>query len=255
MWRASQASWPPERRPAEHEETEMIEVRPFEGLGRFDIDWLNARHHFSFGHYNDRSRMGFGALRVWNDDTIQPGTGFDPHPHRDMEIVTYVRKGAITHRDRLGNEGRTEAGDVQVMSAGTGIVHAEYNLEDDPTQIFQIWILPSGTGFEPRWEARSFPKDDRAGELVVLASGRAGDDQALRINQDAAVLGATVRAGQSVTHRLGDGRMAYLVAATGAITVNGQQAKARDGVAIAEEETITIEAAEDAEIVLVDVPA
>lgn len=232
----------------------MIDVRPFASLGRFDIDWLAARHHFSFGHYNDPKRMGVGALRVWNDDTIQPGTGFDPHPHRDMEIITYVRKGAITHRDRLGNEGRTEAGDVQVMSAGTGIVHAEYNLEDDATQIFQIWIIPSATGFEPRWEARKFPKDDRAGELVVLASGRPGDDDALRINQDAAVLGATVKAGQSVTHRLGAGRKAYLVASTGSITVNGTPAAARDGVVVSGEDSIEIRAVEDAEIVLVDVP-
>ena len=232
----------------------MIDVRKFDTLGRADIDWLKARHHFSFGHYNDPKRMGFGALRVWNDDTIQAGTGFDPHPHRDMEIITYVRKGAITHHDRLGNEGRTEAGDVQVMSAGTGIVHAEYNLEDEATQIFQIWILPSGTGFEPRWEARQFPKDDRAGELVVLASGRAGDDGALRINQDAAVLGATVKAGQTVTHALGAGRKAYLVASTGSITVNGVQANARDGIAVDGEESIEVRAVEDAEIVLVDVP-
>lgn len=232
----------------------MIDIRPFDSLGRLDIDWLAARHHFSFGHYRDPQRMGLGALRVWNDDTIQPGTGFDPHPHRDMEIITYVRSGAITHRDRLGNEGRTEAGDVQVMSAGTGIVHAEYNLEDEPTRIFQIWILPSGDGFEPRWEARRFPKDDRAGELVVLASGRDGDDGALRINQDAAVFGATFRAGQGVTHRLGNGRNAYLVAATGSITVNGLPAKARDGVAVSDEDGIEVRAVEDAEIVLVDVP-
>ena len=232
----------------------MIDVRSFDSLGRADIDWLKARHHFSFGHYHDARRMGFGALRVWNDDTIQAGTGFDPHPHRDMEIITYVRKGAITHRDRLGNEGRTEAGDVQVMSAGTGIVHTEYNLEDDATQIFQIWILPSGSGHQPRWEARRFPKDDRAGELVVLASGRAGDDGALPINQDAAVLGATVKAGQAVTHALGAGRKAYLVASTGAITVNGVPAKARDGVAVSDESAIEIHAVEDAEIVLVDVP-
>ncbi|EDP64121.1 hypothetical protein BAL199_05984 [alpha proteobacterium BAL199] len=231
----------------------MIDVRPFNGLGRFDIDWLAARHHFSFGSYMEPKRMGFGDLRVWNDDTIQPGTGFDPHPHRDMEIITYVRKGAITHRDRLGNEGRTEAGDVQVMSAGTGIVHAEYNLESEPTQIFQIWIVPSATGFEPRWEARQFPRDGRAGELVVLASGREGDDGALRINQDAAVLGATIKAGQSVTHQLGAGRKVYLVAASGSIEINGVPANARDGVAIADEPTVDIKAIEEAEIVLVDV--
>lgn len=234
----------------------MIEVRPFDSLGKFKIDWLNASHHFSFGHYLDPKRMSFGALRVWNDDTIQPGTGFDPHPHRDMEIITYVRKGAITHLDRLGNEGRTEAGDVQVMSAGTGIVHAEYNEEPGETQIFQIWIEPSAAGFEPRWDARQFPKGDRAGDLVVLASGRAGDagNGALSINQDAAVLGATVKAGQSVEHALGAGRKAYLVAATGRIEVNGVAARARDGVAIADEGTVVITATEDAEIVLVDVP-
>ncbi|HEY9568214.1 MAG TPA: pirin family protein [Thalassobaculum sp.] len=232
----------------------MIEVRPFRSLGRLDIDWLAARHHFSFGHYNDPQRMGVGALRVWNDDTIRPGSGFDPHPHRDMEIITYVRKGAITHRDKLGNEGRTEAGDVQVMSAGTGIVHAEYNLEDEPTQIFQIWIVPSATGLAPRWEARKFPKGDRAGELVVLASGRPGDDDTLAINQDAAVLGATIPAGQAVTHRLGAGRKAYLVASTGSITVNGEPAAARDGVVVSGEDAIEIRAVEEAEIVLVDVP-
>src|SRR5262245_38355132 len=131
-------------------------VTPFEQLGRFQNDWLNARHHFSFGSYHDPDRMGWGALRVWNDDTIRPGTGFDPHPHQDMEIITYVRKGAITHRDNLGNEGRTEAGDVQVMSAGTGIVHAEFNLEKVETQLFQIWILPNRRGVAPRWETRRF---------------------------------------------------------------------------------------------------
>lgn len=232
----------------------MIDIRPFDSLGQFDIDWLKARHHFSFGHYVDPNRMGFGALRVWNDDTIQPDTGFDPHPHRDMEIITYVRRGAITHRDPLGNEGRTEAGDVQVMSAGTGIVHAEYNLEPDITQIFQIWIEPSAPGFEPRWDSRAFPRGDRAGELVVLASGKPGDEEALRINQNAAVLGATLGTGQSVTHKIGAGRKVYLVAATGTITVDGVPAKARDGVAVADQDSVTIAATDTAEIVLVDVP-
>ena len=232
----------------------MIDVRPFNGLGKFKIDWLNASHHFSFGHYNDPKRMGLGALRVWNDDTIEQGTGFDPHPHRDMEIITYVRKGAITHQDRLGNRGRTEAGDVQVMSAGTGIVHAEYNEEPEETQIFQIWIIPDAAGHEPRWDAKAFPKEDRAGELVVLASGRSQDAGALRINQDAAVLGATITKGQKVVHTLGQGRKAYLVPAVGSISVNGQQVNARDGVAIAEEDTIEIVANETSEIVLVDVP-
>lgn len=120
----------------------MIEVRSFDSLGAFQTDWLNAKHHFSFGHYHDPKRMGWGALRVWNDDEIQPKTGFPPHPHAEMEIITYVRDGAITHEDSLGNKGRTVAGDVQVMSAGSGIRHAEYNMEDELTRIFQIWIMP-----------------------------------------------------------------------------------------------------------------
>ncbi|NMW24467.1 pirin family protein, partial [Rhodanobacter denitrificans] len=141
----------------------MIERRPFDSLGGADHGWLNAKHHFSFAGYNDPGRMGWGALRVWNDDTIAPQTGFPPHPHADMEIITYVREGAISHKDSLGNEGRTEAGDVQVMSAGSGITHAEYNLENETTRIFQIWIIPDGHGEPPAWGARPFPKGERSG--------------------------------------------------------------------------------------------
>ena len=148
----------------------MIEVRPFSGLGGADHGWLKARHHFSFASYHDPRRMGWGALRVWNDDEIAPQTGFPPHPHRDMEIITYVREGAITHKDNLGNEGRTEAGDVQIMSAGTGIVHAEYNLEPETTRIFQIWIIPDRRGVTPNWGAKTFPKATREAGFEVLAS-------------------------------------------------------------------------------------
>ena len=231
----------------------MIEVKSFDRLGRFDNDWLSARYHFSFANYYDPARMGIGSLRVWNDDTIRPGTGFDLHGHRDMEIITYVRRGAITHQDHLGNSGRTTAGDVQVMSAGTGIMHAEFNREDEATQIFQIWIEPAVHGVAPRWETRSFPKAGREGRLVPLASGRKDDADALPIYQDAAVLGATLTAGQSVTHTLMPGRKAYLVAATGRITVNGKAAAARDGVVLEDVEAVTITAAEDAEILLADV--
>ena len=143
----------------------MIEIKRFDDLGRFQNDWLSARYHFSFANYYDPAQMGVGALRVWNDDTIRPGTGFDLHGHRDMEIITYVRAGAITHQDHLGNKGRTEAGDVQVMSAGKGIMHSEFNQEEEPTQIFQIWIEPAVQGVEPRWEARAFPKAERAGDF------------------------------------------------------------------------------------------
>jgi len=231
----------------------MIEITPFEKLGRFDNDWLSARYHFSFAYYHDPERMGVGPLRVWNDDTIRPGTGFELHGHRDMEIITYVRKGAITHQDHLGNVGRTEAGDVQVMSAGTGIMHAEFNREDEETQIFQIWIEPAVHGVSPRWETRSFPKAGREGALVALASGRKDDAAALPIYQDAALYAATLNAGQSVTHRLEPGRQAYLVPATGRLTVNGENVAARDGVVLENVEEIVIDAAEDSEVLLADV--
>ncbi|HEX3348614.1 MAG TPA: pirin family protein [Acetobacteraceae bacterium] len=233
----------------------MIDVRPFDRLGHFQNDWLNARHHFSFGHYHDPARMGVGALRVWNDDEIAPGKGFDPHPHRDMEIITYVREGAITHRDSLGNEGRTEAGDVQVMHAGKGITHAEYNLEATPTRIFQIWIMPREQGVAPGWGAREFPKSG-SGSLVALADGRPGaNGEALPLHADAAVLAGTVRAGETVRQTLAPGRVAYLVPATGSVTVNGKTLKTRDGAAIVDEPDIEITATSDAEIVLVDVAA
>ncbi len=232
----------------------MIDIRPFETLGSFKNDWLDARYHFSFSGYRDDARTHWGALRVWNDDTIRPMTGFDRHGHKDMEIVTYVRRGAITHRDHLGNEGRTVAGDVQVMSAGRGIEHEEHNRENEPTQIFQLWVFPNEDGIKPRWETRSFPKGDRTGSLVTLASGRTKDSGALPIQQDAAILGATLKPGQTVRHELELGRYLYLVPALGRITVNGKEIKARDGVAIHGEENITIAALDDSEILLADVP-
>jgi redox-sensitive bicupin YhaK (pirin superfamily) len=231
----------------------MIELRPFSSLGAADHGWLNAHHHFSFAGYHDPARVNWGSLRVWNDDTIAPHTGFPTHPHNDMEIITYVRKGAITHRDSVGNEGRTEAGDVQVMSAGSGIRHSEYNLEDEDTQIFQIWIIPSERGGEPGWGARPFPKGDRAGKFVPLASGAANDDDALPIRTDARVLGATVKAGESVTYTPRDpSRHLYLVPATGRVKVENVEAQARDGIAITQQASITVTALEDSELVLVD---
>ncbi|MEO0465114.1 MAG: pirin family protein [Pseudomonadota bacterium] len=229
----------------------MIDIRRFETLGQFENDWLKAHHHFSFSNYYDPARMSSGKLRVWNDDTIQPGTGFPPHGHRDMEIITYVRKGAITHKDSLGNEGRTEAGDVQVMSAGSGIQHAEWNAEDEITQIFQLWIEPRSKGGAPRWGAKAFPKSDRSGRWEILASGR-GDDGALDIDQDARVLGATAESGQPLTYRVEAGRTGYLVLATGAASLNGEALKARDGAEITGAADLMIEANEPTEIVFVD---
>jgi redox-sensitive bicupin YhaK (pirin superfamily) len=235
----------------------MIEKRPFDSLGRFDADWLAARYHFSFSGYRDPARMQWGeALRVWNDDTIQPKTGFPPHPHSDMEIITYVRTGAITHQDSMGNRGRTEAGDVQVMSAGSGVTHAEYNLEDRETTLYQIWILPKERGGTPFWGAAKFPKSDRAGALVTLASGFEGDQAAgaLPIRQDARVLAATLEPGQTVSYPIEKGRHAYLAVAKGAASVNGVELGARDGAAISDEAEIRVTAGGETEIVLVDAP-
>ena len=229
----------------------MIDVRPFASLGHADHGWLNARHHFSFANYYDPARMGWGAIRVWNDDQIAPETGFPPHGHANMEIITYVRTGAISHRDSLGNAGRTPGGDVQVMSAGTGIQHAEYNLEGEETTLFQIWVLPDDQGGAPSWGQRAFPKGDRAGQWVTLASGQS-DGDALPIRADARVLGATLKAGESLSLSVDPARHLYLVPATGAVTINGVAAQARDGVAITGETDLTIHAVDEAELVLVD---
>ncbi len=231
----------------------MIEHRPFNSLGHAHHGWLDARHHFSFADYHDPERVHWGALRVWNDDTIQPDTGFPPHPHANMEIITYVREGAISHQDNLGNRGRTVAGDVQVMSAGTGIRHSEYNLEPGVTRIFQIWIIPDERGGAPSWGSKPFPKEDRSGRFVVLASGITGDDDALPIRASARVSGATLRKGESTEYRIDPKRHAYLVSANGGVTINGIELAAGDGAAIRDESVIRVSASDTAELVLVDV--
>jgi redox-sensitive bicupin YhaK (pirin superfamily) len=233
----------------------VIERRSFASLGGADHGWLKAKHHFSFAGYNDRARMGWGALRVWNDDAIASQAGFPPHSHSDMEIITYVREGAITHRDNLGNEGRTEAGDVQVMSAGSGITHSEFNLESDVTRIFQIWIIPDTHGQPPSWGARPFPKGDRSGRFVALASGFKEDTDALPLRTDARVSGATLKAGETTEYPLAAGRYAYLVLSSGAVEINGTRIDTRDGAAIRDEAVLRITAIDDAELVLVDAPA
>ncbi|MBT3360195.1 MAG: hypothetical protein HN403_11275 [Rhodospirillales bacterium] len=236
-----------------------ISIFPFESLGGENHGWLDAKHHFSFANYHDPDRMGVGPLRVWNDDTIQSGTGFDFHPHRDMEIITFVREGAISHEDNLGNKGRTEAGDVQVMSAGTGIIHSEFNREDIDTTLFQIWIVPDAKGREPRWATRQFPKSCRTDQLVPLASGRNlhTDTDALFIHSDSAVFGATISKGTEIAHRLDVGRAAYLVPTKGALTVAGRLVNARDGAAVTatiEAHDLVIHADQETEVVMVDVP-
>ena len=228
----------------------MLALRPFDRLGRFDGGWLDAHYHFSFADYHDPERMGVGALLVWNDDTIQPDTGFPLHGHRDMEIVTYVRDGVLTHEDSLGNVGRTTAGQVQVMSAGTGIRHAELNRGPDLVRLFQIWIRPNRNGLTPRWETRPFPR--RHGILETLASGGPDDAGVPAIAQDSRVLAATLDRGQTVTWQPRH-RHAYLVAARGTVAVNGHAVTERSGLLASDETVLEITAGEDAEIVGVEV--
>lgn len=230
----------------------MIELRPFASLGGGEHGWLHARHHFSFGDYRDPARVNWGALRVWNDDSIAPGAGFPMHEHEEMEIITYVRQGAITHSDSVGNCGRTDTGDVQVMSAGSGISHSEYNLEDEVTRIFQIWLLPSRHMAPPSWATRRFPRADRNGRFVVLASGYPEDAVALELRADARLLGVTLTAGQRVALELGAGRFAYLVPASGRVSINHVVAAAGDGVALRDVEALEIEALQDSEILIVN---
>ena len=231
----------------------MIDIRPRADLGGAQHGWLDTRHHFSFADYHDPARMHWGHLRVWNDDSIAPHSGFPTHAHHDMEIITYVRKGAITHEDSLGNRGRTEAGDVQVMSAGSGIAHSEYNLEDETTELFQIWIYPDQSGLPPSWGTRPFPAGERAGHFITLASGMAEDGDALPIRADARLAAATLSAGQVAEYEIATDRKVYLVAASGRIEIDGQSANAGDGVAVRDEARLRIKALEDSEVVLVDV--
>ncbi len=232
----------------------MIEHRPFHELPAEDLGWLKARRHFSCSAQDGLARRGWVSLPIWNDDEIAPHGGFPPHAHANMEIITYVREGTVTHRDSLGNEGKTKAGDVQVMSAGTGIRHAEYNTEQVPAQIFQIWITPDANGGPPTWGSQPFPKADRSGRFVAFASGFEGDVDALPIRARARVLGARLEAGQSVEYAFGERRHAYLVPSSGTVDVNGVRIHARDGAAITDVAVVRIAAIEDADIVMVDVP-
>jgi len=232
----------------------MIKHYPYENLGHHDLGWLDARYHFSFAEYHNRGRMGFGSLRVINDDIIKAGAGFDTHPHKDMEIITYVRKGAITHRDSQGNEGRTEAGSVQVMSAGTGIYHSEFNLESEDTNLYQIWIYPRTKGVKPAWGKLEFPQAPTTGALSLLVSGREQDKdaEALYIHQDAAIYGGRMELGVELTHLIH--AQAYLLVSEGQIAVNSVGMNKGDGAEITNVDIITIKAIEASEIIIIDVP-
>ena len=228
----------------------MITHHPYENLGGANHGWLDAKHHFSFAGYQDPDKMSHGELLVINDDRIAPNTGFEPHAHRDMEIITYVRKGAITHEDDKGNKGRTTAGNVQVMSAGSGIRHSEYNHEDEVTNIYQIWILPKSKGIEPRWDAAEFPKAAVSEKLPLLVSG--GGDAPLSINQDATIHAGALNAGTSLTHAI-KGK-AYVLVSEGEASIDGIKGKKGDGFAVSGQDSIAIEAGSDAEILVIEVP-
>ena len=231
--------------------TPLAEKRPFTKLGGANHGWLNAKHHFSFAGYHDPARMNWGNIRVWNDDEIAAQSGFPPHAHDNMEIITYVRDGAITHKDSMGNIGRTGAGDVQVMSAGTGVTHSEYNLEDTQCRLFQIWILPRERNVAPRWDARQFPASGDANGFTVLASGY-GDEGALAINADARMLGAAIAQDGHLRHVVADDHYGYLVVASGKVEIDGIILNERDGLAIAPGAVLNITAGADSKLVLVE---
>ena len=228
----------------------MITRYAFADLGGANHGWLNAKHHFSFANYYDPQKLSHGELMVINDDRIAPHTGFDTHSHSDMEIITYVRKGAITHKDNKGNEGRTTAGNVQVMSAGTGILHSEYNLEDEETNIYQIWIKPKTTGIKPDWDMAEFPKKPVAKYLPLLVSG---DKKApLNINQDARIYVGRLNKGDEITHNIFG--KAYILISEGTINVSGNIAKKGDGLAISDEKLVKLKALSDSELLIIEVP-
>ncbi len=233
----------------------MITVYPYENLGHANLGWLDTRHHFSFSRYYNPDRMGFGSLRVINDDVIKAGSGFGMHPHNDMEIITFVRRGAITHKDSRGNEGRTEAGDVQVMSAGSGLYHSEFNKESEDTVLYQIWIEPREKGIQPRWDAARFSgRPAVADALPLLVSGRPEDKDkgALYINQDATIHGGTVPAGQTVTHPIRG--QAYILVSSGEIEILGQAIGTGAGVEVTDAVSVTLKARGEAEVIVIDVP-
>ena len=230
----------------------MMSIRRSEDRGVARLAWLDSRHSFSFGHYFDPDHMGFRDLRVINDDTVAPGAGFDTHPHRDMEIVTYPLSGGIAHKDTLGNETVVRAGEIQRMSAGTGILHSEFNAsETDPVNFLQIWILPEREGLSPGYEQIAVPDDEKRDSLRLVAA-RDGRDGALTVHQDVEIYASVLTPGTTLSHSLRDGRHAWLHLARGSATVNGAEIAAGDGVAFGDVDVIEITAGEEAELLLFD---
>lgn len=230
----------------------MITIRPAAARGAAEHGWLSSRHSFSFAGYHDPGHMGLATLRVINEDRVQPGKGFETHGHRDMEIVSYVLSGALEHRDSMGNGSVIRPGEVQRMSAGTGVTHSEFNASDtDTVHFLQIWILPEREGLEPGYEQKTFPEAERQGRLRLVAA-RDGRDGALAIHQDVDLYAALLAPGENLTHPLATGRKAWLQVARGGLTLNGTALAEGDGAAIEGEDAVEIAATGDAELLLFD---
>lgn len=232
----------------------MIQVRKADARGHFDHGWLDTYHTFSFADYHDPAHMGFRVLRVMNEDRVAPGRGFGTHPHRDMEIVTYVLEGALEHKDSMGNGEVLRPGEFQRMSAGTGITHSEFNPSDTkPVHLYQIWLFPERKGIEPSYEQKAFPDEEMTGKLRLVASPNAADGS-LMIHQDARIYLAKISTDQHVFHELDSERHAWLQVLRGHVTLNGEELKTSDGAAVSDERTLTVSAVESAEIMLFDLP-
>ena len=234
----------------------MITIRPGRDRGTANFGWLDSRHTFSFGNYYDPQHMGFGTLRVINEDKVAPGKGFSTHGHRDMEIISYVLEGNLAHKDSIGTGSTIRPGDVQRMSAGTGILHSEFNASDiDPVHFLQIWVLPEHTGLKPSYEQTYFAPEEKQGQLRLVGS-RDGRDGSVTIHQDLDLYATQLSAAESVTHTLADGRNAWVQVARGAVTLNGHDLTAGDGAAIAEETALTLTGVgEDTEVLLFEMAA
>ena len=230
----------------------MLELRRADDRGYADHGWLRSFHSFSFADYHDPEHMGFGTLRVINEDRIQPGTGFGTHGHRDMEIISYVLEGALAHKDSMGNGSAIVPGDVQRMSAGKGVLHSEYNhAKDGITHFLQIWIEPNATGIDPSYEQKHFDAASRRGRLRLVASPD-GRDGSVRIRQDAFLYAALIDGADRVVHGIAPGRRAYVHVARGSVTANGQPLAAGDALKAADVQEIVLEKPEGAEVLLFD---
>jgi len=230
----------------------MITIRPADARGATRLGWLDSRHTFSFGDYFDPSQESFRSLRVLNDDQIAPGGGFGMHPHRDFEIITYVVSGAVEHRDSLGTGSVVRPGEVQRMSAGTGIRHSEFNPSDsEPLHLLQIWLMPERRGLTPNYEQKAFAAEERQGRWRLLAA-RDGLDGAVTLHQDVSLYGTLLEPGQAIEHKLKPGRHAWMQVARGAITLNDKPLVAGDGAAISNESVLSVRAEKPSELLLFD---